>query len=73
MLSGCMVFAVAGMSTDIYELLFKSTGILIGTLVAIYVIGKLSEFYFILYIKYGWNCVIDIGMHMNCAKYIQNI
>ena len=40
MLSGCMVFAVAGMSTDIYELLFKSMGILIGTLVAIYVIGK---------------------------------
>ena len=39
-LSGCMVFGISNYSTDVYDFLFKSTGIIMGTLVAIYVIGK---------------------------------
>ena len=40
-LSGCMVFSVASPNSDIYEFIFKSSGVILGTLVAIYVIGKI--------------------------------
>jgi glycopeptide antibiotics resistance protein len=39
LISGGLVFLLAGV-TDVYEVLFKSTGIILGTLVAIYMIGK---------------------------------
>ena len=45
-LSGCMVFSVASPNSDIYEFIFKSSGVILGTLVAIYVIGKTIWKYF---------------------------
>ena len=39
LMAGGLVFAMAG-STDVYEVVFKSTGIMLGTLIAIYFSGK---------------------------------
>ena len=39
MMAGSLVFVVAG-NTDLYEVLFKSTGVILGTLLAIYILGK---------------------------------
>ena len=39
-LASGLVFLLAGTTVEIYELLFKSTGIILGTLVALYLLGK---------------------------------
>ena len=39
LMAGSLVFLVAG-NTDLYEVLFKTTGVILGTLLAIYTLGK---------------------------------
>ena len=39
LMAGSLVFLVSG-NTDLYEVVFKTTGIILGTLLAIYILGK---------------------------------
>ena len=39
LMAGSLVFLIAG-NTDLYEVVFKTTGIILGTLLAIYILGK---------------------------------
>ena len=39
LIAGGLIFLIKG-HVDIYEVIFKATGIILGTLVAIYILGK---------------------------------
>ena len=39
LMAGSLVFLISG-NTDLYEVVFKTTGIILGTLLAIYILGK---------------------------------
>jgi len=43
LMAGSLVFLVAG-NTDLYEVVFKTTGIILGTLLAIYILGLFVPF-----------------------------